>query len=157
MPHNLLLTSIEEEGAGWGKGQKTTVLGFDTNSIDLCLVTCAVSREPRAESRLKHESINACYIIFQSINFRVTRFAYNNRRSCNSQPATRWDGPAPLTWPMNCRVNHMEWFYIHTHTRTHTAHTSSKEQQQEATIEYKCLIKWSMHKLGLNFWSLSVL
>lgn len=64
---------------------------------------------------LVHESINACYIIFQSINFRVTRFAYNESGQGRAA-AGRWDGPAPLTWPMNWRVNHMEWFHTHTHS-----------------------------------------
>lgn len=76
----------------------------------------------------------------------------------SGRAAARWDGPAPLTWSMNWRVNHMEWFHTHTHTHIYTrsssnSHTTHQTEhiQQQAVIEHKCLIKWSMHKLGFTF------
>lgn len=98
------------------------------------------SLSPSQFPLLLHESINACYIIFQSINFRVTRFAYNKRQGCSQMGRT---SASDLTIELASKSYGMI-SYTHTNTRTHSnSHTTHQTEhiQQQAVIEHKCLIK----------------
>lgn len=99
-----------------------------------------------------HVTLFSNQLIFGSPDLLTTQESGLGWAALVQLSSVSWDGSAPLSWPMNWWVNHMEWFYTYTqHAHTHTCTRISLRTTTVADVEHKCLIKWSMHKLGFTF------